>query len=66
MDSINAKETLVAQLKTISDDREFLIAVINHVKREEDRIALAQYIKNNPSVSDEDVILISLEIYQKT
>ena len=66
MDSINAKEMLVAQLKTISDDREFLIAVINHVKREEDRIALAQYIKNNPSVSDEDVILISLEIYQKT
>ena len=58
------KEKLVAALKIVSEDPEFLLSVINHVKIDRDRLALVDYITaNNPTY--EDVLLLSIAIHDE-
>ena len=58
------KEKLVAALKIVSEDPEFLLSVINHVKIDRDRLALVDYItSNNPTY--EDVLLLSIAIHDE-
>lgn len=65
MEREKVKKTLIDALKNVSKDKDFLLAVINHVKKDEDRLKLAEHIKNNPGISYEEILLISLEIYEK-
>lgn len=65
MNKDKTKETLIKELKRISEDRDFLLAVINHVREDRERLNLAEFIKNNPNVSYEEIILMSLEIYEQ-
>lgn len=59
------KKELIAKLKTISDDREFLLSVINSARDIEDREAVIYFIDNAEDVTYEDVILFALTLYEK-
>ncbi len=65
MDKSETKGLLINELMKISEDRDFHLAVINHINKDEDRLKLAEFIKNNPNTSYEEIILISLEIHEK-
>lgn len=65
MAQITAKEKLIYALKTISEDPDFLLSVINHVKIDRDRLALAEYINSDPKPTYEDVLLLAIAIYDE-
>ncbi len=58
------KKELIEKLKTISEDKEFLLSVINSVKNTDDRKAVIEYIDNGEDVTYENVILLALTIYE--
>lgn len=58
------KKELIEKLKTISEDRDFLLSVINSVKRTEDRKAVIEYINKGENVTYEQLILLALTIYE--
>lgn len=59
------KNELIKKLKTISDDREFLLSVINSARDIEDRKAVIYFIDNAEDVTYENVILLALTLYEK-
>lgn len=59
------KEKLIDALKTISSDPDFLLSVINHVRRDEDRVAFIEYVHADPTPTYEDVLLAALTIYEQ-
>jgi hypothetical protein len=59
------KNQLVNKLKTISEDREFILSVINSARHTDDRKAVIEYIDNGENVSYENVILLALTLYEE-
>lgn len=59
------KNQLVNKLKTISEDREFILSVINSARHTDDRKAVIEYIDNGKDVSYENVILLALTLYEE-
>lgn len=59
------KNQLVNKLKTISEDREFILSVINSARHTDDRKAVIEYIDNGEDVSYENVILLALTLYEE-
>ena len=62
--SSEIKLRLIEKLKTISEDKEFLLSVINAAKHNDDRLALIDYIDNNVDATYENIILLSLTLYE--
>ncbi|MDD6275397.1 MAG: hypothetical protein PUB20_01020 [Clostridia bacterium] len=58
------KNELIEKLKTISEDKDFLLSVINSVKSMNDRKAIIEYIDRGEEVTYENLILLSLSIYE--
>lgn len=58
------KKLLLEKLKTISEDREFLLSVINAAKHIEDRRTVIEFIDNGKDVTYENIILLSLTLYE--
>lgn len=59
------KNELVKKLKTVSEDKEFLLSVINSARHIEDRQAIIYFIDNADDVTYENVILFALTLYEK-
>lgn len=59
------KKELISKLQTISDDREFLLSVINTVRTVEDRKTVINYIDTGENVTYENVILLSLTLHEQ-
>ncbi|MBQ5904399.1 MAG: hypothetical protein IIW88_00835 [Clostridia bacterium] len=59
------KNQLVNKLKTISEDREFILSVINSARHTDDRKTVIEYIDNGEDVSYENVILLALTLYEE-
>lgn len=64
MERNEIKENLVNALKGISKDTDFLLAVINHVRKDKNRIIMTDFILSNPNITYEEILLSSLEIYE--
>lgn len=62
--SSEIKLRLIEKLKTISEDKEFLLSVINAAKHNDDRLTLIDYIDNNVDATYENIILLSLTLYE--
>ena len=59
------KKRLIDKLKTISEDKEFLLSVINSARSIEERKAVIDYIDTGKDVTYENVILLALTLYEK-
>ena len=59
------KNELIEKLKTVSEDKEFLLSIINHARHIEDRKLLIDYIDNGEDVAYESLILLAITLYEK-
>lgn len=59
------KKELIEKLKTISEDNEFLLSIINYVRSSEDRKVVIDYIDKGDDVTYETIILLALTIYEE-
>ena len=64
VDQAVIKDKLIKKLKSISDDREFILSVINHAWHIDDRKAIINYIDNDKNVNYESIILLSISLYE--
>lgn len=63
--AVEIKEQLIKKLRTVSDDKEFLLSIINHARHVDDRKVLIEYLEKGEDVTYENLILLSLELYEK-
>lgn len=56
------EKELVKKLRDIWDDKEFVIGVLSHLKDDEERGEIIEFIASNDNVKSEDVVLLSLDI----
>ncbi|MGN1195320.1 MAG: hypothetical protein ACI4SB_07535 [Acutalibacteraceae bacterium] len=64
----NADETkklLIKKLKTISDDNDFLLSIINSARSIDERKAIIDFIDNGEDVTYENLILLALTMYEE-
>ncbi len=59
------KNQLIEKLKTISEDKDFLLSIINSVKDTDDRKTVIEYISQGKEVTYENLILLALTIYEE-
>ena len=59
------KNELIEKLKTVSEDREFLLSVINLALHIEDRKAIINYLDTAEDVTYENVLLLALTLYEE-
>ena len=59
------KNRLIDKLKTISDDREFILSVINSAKCIDDRKTIIDFIDNSENATYENVLLLALTLYEE-
>lgn len=64
-DDAKIKDQLIQKLKTISQDQDFLLSVINAAWHIEDRKKLITFIDTGKDVSYENVILLALTLYEE-
>ena len=58
------KEKLISALKTVSEDKEFILAVVVLVKDAKDRQSMIEYILSDEKPTYEDVLLTAFEIHE--
>ena len=56
------EKELVRKLRAIWNDKEFVIGVLSHLKDDEERGEIIEFIDSNDNVKSEDVVLLSLDI----
>lgn len=56
------EKELVKKLRDIWDDKEFVIGVLSHLKDDEERGEIIEFIASNDNVKSEDVVPLSLDI----
>ena len=56
------EKELVKKLRDIWNDKEFVIGVLSHLKDDEERGEIIEFIASNDNVKSEDVVLLSLDI----
>lgn len=54
------KRKLIEKLKTVSEDKDFLVGVVSNAKHDEDRETIIEYIDNGKDVSYESLLLLSV------
>ena len=59
------KEALIKALKTVSEDPDFILSVLVHVRDKADRQAMTEYILSDKKPTYEDILLTALEIYDQ-
>lgn len=59
------KKILIEKLKTISDDKEFLLSILNSARHIDDRKIVIDFIQNGENVTYENLILLALTLYEK-
>ena len=59
------KNKLIEKLKTISEDKDFIVGVISNAKHNDDRKALIKYIDEGEEVTYEQLLLLSLWLNQE-
>lgn len=63
-EQIRIKNELIEKLKTVSEDREFLLSVINSARHIDDRKTIIKFIDNGKDVTYENLILYALTLYE--
>lgn len=58
------EKKLVKKLRDIWNDKEFVIGVLSHLKDDEERGELIEFIDSNDDVTSETVTLLALDISQ--
>lgn len=58
------EKELVEKLRAIWNDKEFVIGVLSHLKDDEERGKLIEFIDSNDDVTSEAVTLLALDISQ--
>lgn len=58
------EKELVKKLRDIWNDKEFVIGVLSHLKDDEERGELIEFIDSNDNVTSEVVTLLALDISQ--
>ena len=58
------KKQLLIKLKTISNDEEFLLSVLNAARHINDRKLIIQFIESGKDVTYEAVVLLALTLYE--
>lgn len=58
------EKELVKKLRTIWNDKEFVIGVLSHLKDDGERGEVIEFIDNNDDVTSEQIDLLSLDISQ--
>lgn len=56
------EKELVKKLRDIWDDKEFAVGVLSHLKNDEERGEIIEFIDSNDNAKSEDVVLLSLDI----
>ena len=64
-EQLKIKNKLIEKLKTISEDREFIISVINSARHIDDRKTVIDFIDNGEDVTYENIILLALTLYEE-
>ena len=64
-EKIKIKNELIKKLKTVSEDREFLLSVINAALHIEDRKKIIRFIDAGKDVTYENLILLALTLYEE-
>ena len=64
-EQIELKKELIKKLKSISDDRDFILSVINSARHTDDRKAVIDFIDNGEDVTYENIILLALTLYEE-
>ena len=59
------RNQLIAELKKICDDPDFILGVRCDLKNDADIDEVLDYIRNNENLTSSDVILLSLEISRR-
>ena len=54
------KSKLIEKLKTVSEDKDFLVGVISNAKHNDDREAIIEYIDKGEEVTYEQILLLSV------
>lgn len=58
------KNELLEKLKTISNDEEFLLSVLNAARHMEDRKEIIRFIDKGNKTTYENIILLALTLYE--
>ena len=64
-EEINIKNELIKRLKTLSEDRDFLLSVVNAAWYIEDRKKIIEFVDIEKEVTYENVILLALTLYEE-
>lgn len=59
------KSKLIEKLKTISEDKDFIVGVVSNAKHNDDREAIIEYIDNGENVDYEQLLLLSVWLSQE-
>lgn len=58
------EKELVEKIRAIWNDKEFVIGVLSHLKDDEEREELIEFIDSNDDVTSEQITLFALDISQ--
>lgn len=58
-------KTLVAKLKSIYNNKDFVVGILSCIPSMDDRIKMLRYIEKGEDVSDENIILYATHLRQK-
>lgn len=58
--TVEIKNKLIEKLKTVSEDKDFIVGVISNAKHNDDRVAIIEYIDEGKEVTYEQILLLSL------
>lgn len=58
-------EELFQKLKTLDNDRDFVVGAMSYARKKEDRMKLLEYIKTGKDVTAESVLLMALYLHQE-
>lgn len=64
-EQLKVKNRLIEKLKTISEDREFMLSVINSTQHIDDKKAVIDFIDYGENVTYENIILLALTLYEE-
>lgn len=63
--NVDTKKTLIEKLRSIFDDKDFVVGVISNASHEDDRKSIIEYIENGEDVTVENIILLSVYLDEK-
>lgn len=64
-EQIRIKNELMEKLKTVSEDKDFLLAIVNYAKHIEDRKTIIHFIDTAEDATYENITLLALTLYDE-